>query len=246
MPESPDISPATSKHYGLEVAHPHPWKLTLAQARRLQEELRACVYAAPLLEANVHTVGGVDASYSRGRVYAAAVMLAFPDLTLVAQSWAMLPTAFPYVPGLLSFREAPAALAALARLSSLPDVLIVDGHGRAHPRRFGLACHLGVLLDLPVIGCAKSILVGDALPLGETRGCTARILDNGEVIGRVLRTRTGVKPVYISVGHRVDLESAVRLVLRCTTYYRLPEPLRRADQLAAQAKKTGLTERTLE
>ena len=140
------------------------------------------------------------------------------------------PLAFPYIPGLLSFREAPAILAALAQLERLPDVLIIDGHGIAHPRRFGIACHLGVLLDMPVIGCAKSILVGRVAQLGEAAGSTASLVDKDECVGMALRTRAGVKPVFVTVGNRVNLETAVCFVLSCGRGYRLPEPTRLAHQ----------------
>jgi deoxyribonuclease V len=154
------------------------------------------------------------------------------------QAAAEMPLAFPYIPGLLSFREAPAILSALAQLSVLPDVLIVDGHGWAHPRRFGLACHLGVLLDLPTIGCAKSILTGQARALSETAGSTAELLDGSQVIGLALRTRPGVRPVYVSVGHRVDLASAARIIIDCGRGFQLPEPTRQAHRLASSVQRS--------
>lgn len=168
-----------------------------------------------------------------GVARAAAVRLAYPSLELQEQVFAEEPLRFPYVPGLLSFREAPAILAALARLEHLPDVILVDGQGIAHPRRLGIASHLGVLLDHPTIGVAKSILVGKAGPLDEARGSTAELRAGGEVIGQLVRTRPGVKPVIVSIGHRADLPSAVALVLACGRGYRLPEPVRLADRLAS-------------
>ncbi len=152
-----------------------------------------------------------------------------------------LPLTFPYIPGLLSFREAPAILAAIARLNHLPDVFIVDGQGLAHPRRFGIASHLGVLLDMPTIGCAKSILVGRHRPLGEEGGSMAELVAEGEVLGMALRVKAHAAPIYISVGHRVDLPSAVRIVMGCTRGYRLPEPIRLAHQLATSAKTQSST-----
>jgi len=145
-----------------------------------------------------------------------------------------MPATLPYVPGLLSFREAPAILGALSRLNSLPDVLLVDGHGLAHPRRFGLACHLGVLLDMPTIGCAKSILIGEVGPLNGSAGSITILRIEGEELGLAIRTRPGVKPVYVSVGHRADLDSATRILLASCRGYRIPEPIRYAHRLASQ------------
>jgi deoxyribonuclease V len=144
---------------------------------------------------------------------------------------------FPYIPGLFTFRELPPLLAAFARLRRVPDALLFDGHGLAHPRRFGLACHAGLLLDRPAVGCAKSILVGEAEAVAERRGSRARLVHGGEELGAVLRTRDGVAPVFVSIGHRVDLDSAVELVLDCGGRYRLPEPLRLAHQATAEAMR---------
>jgi deoxyribonuclease V len=166
--------------------------------------------------------------------YAAVVVLSFPDMQIIEVQRAAALTPFPYITGLLSFREAPVLLNAFAALHHEPDVLIFDGMGRAHPRRLGIAAHLGVWLDKPSIGCGKTHLLGTYAPLGEAAGSASLLIDRGEVIGTVLRTRTGVKPVFISVGHRADLNSAVDLVLRCTTRYRLPEPIRAAHHAAGQ------------
>lgn len=164
------------------------------------------------------------------------MVLDYRTLDKVEQASVERPLDFPYIPGLLSFREAPAYLEVLARLNTVPDVLIIDGHGLAHPRRFGIACHLGVLLDLPTIGCAKSILVGEVAPLDKPKGSTAEIKKNDEVLGLALRTRENVKPVYISVGHRVDLPSAIRITLASGKGYRLPEPARQAHLLTQKIK----------
>lgn len=185
----------------------------------------------------IQMVCGVDASYAKDSMFAAAAVFDYQSLALVDQAVSEQPLSFPYIPGLLSFREAPAILAALEQLSRLPDLLLVDGHGLAHPRRFGLACHLGVLLDLPAIGVGKSILVGVVGELGDAVGSTADIVDGDEMLGVALRTRWNVRPVYLSVGHRVDLLSAIRLVLDCTRGYRLPEPCRAAHLLASSAAK---------
>lgn len=218
----------------------HEWKLSPGEARQVQVRLRSQVKVESLRLDEVHLVAGVDASYYKGTILATAVSFMFPALEIVDQAVAEMPVEFPYIPGLLSFREAPAILAAFGRLYRSPDVLIVDGHGRAHPRRFGLACHLGVWLDLPSIGCAKSILVGEMAPLGKKTGSTAPLTSQGEVLGVALRTRTNVRPVYLSIGHRVDLESAVAIILACGKGYRLPEPVRQAHILAKEARKSKI------
>ena len=216
--------------------HPHSWNLTPGEAIQLQGELRAHTKVQPLPDEDIHTIAGLDASFSRNRIFAAAVVLDYRTLDKVEQASVERPLDFPYIPGLLSFREAPAYLEVLARLNSVPDVLIIDGHGLAHPRRFGIACHLGVLLDLPTIGCAKSILVGEAARLDKPKGSTAEIKKNDEVLGLALCTRENVKPVYISVGHRVDLPSAIRITLASGKGYRLPEPARQAHLLTQRIK----------
>jgi deoxyribonuclease V len=210
------------------------WPRTAAEAREIQQALRSRVIVRDRV-GRVRLVGGVDASYDRaaGLTRAAVAVLGFPGLEPVAQGVVRRRTRFPYVPGLLSFRETPALLGALARLPRLPDLLLCDAHGLAHPRRFGLACHLGVLLGVPTIGVAKSRLVGTHAPVPEARGEWMPLRDGEETIGAVLRTRTGVRPVYVSVGHRVSLETAIAWVLRCAPRHRLPEPIRRAHALAS-------------
>ncbi|MCI0577396.1 MAG: deoxyribonuclease V, partial [Chloroflexi bacterium] len=146
------------------------------------------------------------------------------------------PTTFPYIPGLLSFRETPAVLEALAQLTIRPDLLLCDGQGLAHPRRLGIACHLGLLSDIPSIGVAKSLLVGRHEPLADERGRWQPLRDRGEVVGAVLRTRAGVAPIYVSIGHRISLETALKYVMRCTPKYRLPETTRQAHRLASVLK----------
>lgn len=212
----------------------HDWELGPAEAREMQQRLRGRVELGDRLDA-MRLVAGVDVGFdTRRRLTRAAVaVLELPELELREEAVATLPTRFPYVPGLLSFREAPAILAVLARLDRLPDVLLCDGQGYAHPRRFGLACHLGVLTDLPAVGVAKKRLVGSHGAVPEARGAWTPLMDGAERIGAVLRTRAGVKPVFVSSGHRVSLESAVELVMACTTRYRLPETTRRADRLAS-------------
>ena len=219
----------------LVLQHQHSWDLTPAAARQVQDDLRAYVRSESLPIQDVQSVAGVDVSYQDDRACAAVVVLQFPGLQPLEQATAELPLSFPYIPGLLSFREVPGILTALEHLGALPDVLIVDGHGLAHPRRFGLACHLGVLLDLPAIGCAKSILVGESGVLGNEVGSTSELILDGEVLGIALRTRREVKPVYVSIGHGVDLDSAVQTVLASGRGFRLPEPIRRAHALAKES-----------
>lgn len=220
----------------LKIHHEHRWDLSPQEAMQLQRDLGEQIRIQALPDEAIKTVGGIDASFGQKEIYAAVVVLNYRTLEPVERGEAQEPINVPYVPGLLSFREAPAVLSALARLKSLPDVLIVDGHGLAHPRRFGLACHLGVLLDLPTIGCAKSILIGEVDDPDASRGSTAEIWAGQEVLGLAVRTRENVRPVYVSIGHRVDLPSAARIVLACARGYRLPEPTRRADSLAKQIR----------
>lgn len=219
----------------LRLHHSHSWDVSTAEAREIQKRLARLVETRDRM-ARVRTVAGVDVGFDRQKelTRAAVAVLDFPSLEPRSESLAELPTRFPYVPGLLSFREAPAILAALGDLARLPDVLLCDGQGIAHPRRFGIACHLGVLLDRPSIGVAKKRLVGTHADPPEERGRWVPLVHGDETVGAVLRTRAGVKPVYVSCGHRVGLETAVRLVMGCTTRYRLPETTRRADHLASR------------
>ncbi|MEK7207875.1 MAG: deoxyribonuclease V [Pseudomonadota bacterium] len=210
------------------------WPRTVAQARAIQETLRGHVIAHDRLDGVQH-VAGIDVGFENGGdvVRAAVVVLDFPSLVWREQAVAHRPTRFPYVPGYLSFREAPVVLAALKKLHVTPDLLLCDGQGLAHPRRFGIACHLGVLTDTPSIGVAKSRLIGTHEAVPAQKGAWAPLRDEGEVIGAVLRTRIDVKPVFVSIGHRLSLETAIDYVLRCTTRYRLPETTRLAHRLAS-------------
>ncbi|MDE3095399.1 MAG: deoxyribonuclease V [Chloroflexota bacterium] len=224
----------------MDVPSLHPWDLSPTEAIALQRQLAARVVREGVLaERNVRFVAGSDVAFDRAnrRAAAAVVVLAYPSLDVVEQVTAESAVTFPYVPGLLSFRETPALLPAFQRLRGRPDLLMVDGHGYAHPRRFGFACHLGLLLDIPTVGVAKSRLVGEAGAAGRARGSRADLVDGGEVIGSLLRTRAGVRPVFVSVGHRIGLADAERWVLRCAPSHRLPEPTRLADRLAGEAKR---------
>lgn len=218
----------------MKLQHQHPWQVSPAEARAIQEDLRDKVISQDLLD-KVQRVAGVDVGFEeQGTITRAAVaVLDFPSLTLVEQAIARLPTQFPYVPGLLSFREIPAVLAALEQLKTLPDLLLCDGQGLAHPRRFGIASHLGVLTDLPSIGVAKTRLIGTFGKVPEEKGGWTPLMDKAERIGAVLRSRTGTKPLFISAGHRIGLESAIHYVMACTPKYRLPETTRQAHRLAS-------------
>jgi deoxyribonuclease V len=207
--------------------------MTPDQAKHKQIELAQMVDRRPKL-GSITTVAGVDISGvdAEGRARAAVVVLSYPDLELVEGRVVEEEVAFPYVPGLLSFREAPLIVAACDHLQTDPDLVLVDGQGLAHPRRFGLGCHLGLIWEKPTIGCAKSKLCGEHKPVLSERGSYSEIMHKGEVIGAAVRTRTGVRPVYVSIGHMIDLTTAISCVLQCCRGLRLPEPTRLAHLLA--------------
>jgi deoxyribonuclease V len=215
----------------------HRWDLEPAEARILQQELAAQVVLKPLPE-KFQVLGAADIAYVRSTNQLVAVMLTFqwPELSLIESSHVVTPITFPYIPGLLSFREAPAVLEAHRRLRHPPEVLLCDGQGIAHPRRFGLASHLGLCLDLPTIGCAKSRLCGKHEPFELRRGEAAALRFRDEVVGWVFCSRNGVKPIYISPGHLSDLETSKELIRRCLGHFRIPEPLRQAHNLATQLR----------
>lgn len=218
----------------LKLLIEHPWNVEPAAARDIQNRLRDLVIRRDEL-GPVRRVGGIDVGFEQagGVTRAAAVVLSFPELETLDQAVIRHATSFPYVPGLLSFREIPAVLLTLEKLHLLPDLLLCDGQGYAHPRRFGLACHLGVLTGIPCIGAAKSRLIGSYGPLPEEKESRVPLLNRGETIGMVVRTRSRVNPLFISAGHRISLESAVNYVLACCPRYRLPETTRQAHRLAS-------------
>ncbi|NIP17685.1 MAG: deoxyribonuclease V [Xanthomonadales bacterium] len=218
----------------------HDWDLSPREAIRLQSELAGRVILKDRFGA-IDRVAGVDVGFEdSGRITrAAVVVMTWPDMEAVERAIARLPTSFPYVPGLLSFRELPAVLEAFARLKKKPDLAFCDGQGVAHPRRLGVASHLGLLLDLPTIGVGKSRLVGSFEPPGEKKGDHSRLVDGEEQIGTVLRTRDGVRPLFVSPGHRVSQDTACELVLAACPRYRLPEPIRAADRLASGRASAG-------
>ncbi|RFU42247.1 endonuclease V [Actinomadura logoneensis] len=220
----------------MEIMVPHPWPSTPPEAEAIQNELRGRV--EPAGSVTPRTVAGLDVSYAgdgggdRARVAAAAVVLDAETLEVVAESVAVGTSDFPYVPGLFAFRELPTLVEALRGLDATPDLLVCDGYGLAHPRRFGLACHVGVITGLPTIGVAKTAFVGTYEQPGPKRGDRSPLLLDGVEVGRVLRTQDGVKPVFVSVGHRVGLDEACRLTLALAPRFRLPETTRRADRLS--------------
>ncbi|MGB3639732.1 MAG: deoxyribonuclease V [Rivularia sp. (in: cyanobacteria)] len=219
----------------MQINQRHDWNLTTSEAKVIQEELQKEVITEDKFEKPVKYVAGVDMGFEdNGKTSRAAVaVLSFPDLQLQEQSIAKRPTSFPYIPGFLSFREIPAVLEALQKINTIPDIILCDGQGIAHPRRMGIASHLGVIIDLPTIGVAKSWLIGDYKEVSQEKGSWQPLIHKNETIGAVLRTRSNVKPVYVSSGHRISLPTAIDYVLRCTPKYRLPETTRIADKLAS-------------
>jgi deoxyribonuclease V len=213
---------------------PHSWRLTPSEAIALQKELATHVITRDQF-GPVNLVAGVDVGFEENNTItrAAVAVLTFPSLQRVDHAIARRPTEFPYIPGLLSFREIPAVLDALNQLQQLPDIILCDGQGIAHPRRFGIACHLGIITDLPTIGVGKSRLIGQHEEVPQERGQWSALFDKGEIIGAALRSRAGVHPLYISSGHKISLESAIEMVMRCTTRYKLPETTRWAHRLAS-------------
>ena len=221
----------------MDINSIHPWVKTVPEAKVIQEQLRHQVVTSDCL-GEVKYVAGVDIGFENKYTVskAAVAVLTYPELELVEKAIARIPTVFPYVPGYLSFREIPAILAALPQLKTTPDLILCDGQGRAHPRRLGLASHLGVLLDLPTIGVAKSLLVGKHEEVPLEKGSWKPLIDKDETIGVVLRSRSGVKPIYVSIGHKVSLPTAIDYAMGCLTKYRLPETTRWADKLASHQK----------
>jgi deoxyribonuclease V len=213
------------------------WPTTVEEARAVQDLLRADVDLTDSAPTVLQTVAGLDVAYIEDscRAVAAVVVVSYPDLTVVDQSVVVVDVPFPYIPGLFAFREVPPLVDALCGLSVTPDALVCDGYGIAHPRRFGLACHLGVVTGLPAIGVGKTMFVGTYPPVASERGSWSEISDQGEVVGRAVRTRSDVKPVFVSVGHRIGIGRACDLVLNLCHGYRLPETTRLADRLAREA-----------
>src|ERR687896_1376261 len=222
----------------MRVEELHGFGLSPAEARGLQGELASRVVAGPALDlGGVRYVAGADVSTEGDRAYATVAVLDFPGLAVVEVQGFEAALEFPYVPGLLAFREIPSVAGALEKVETAVDALILDAQGLAHPRRMGLASHIGLFLDVPTVGCAKSRLVGSFEEPGREKGSATDLVHRGEVVGRVVRTREGVSPVYVSVGSGIDLESAVDLVLACCTKYRLPETTRQAPNAANRLRR---------
>lgn len=221
------------------------WNLTPTEAVALQKELRQQVKLEPL-DKETKYVAGADISFNKysETVYAGVVVLQLPELVEVDRSLVVSKATFPYIPGLLSFREIPSLLEAWETLRHKPDVVIMDGQGIAHPRRLGIASHFGLLTNVPTVGCAKSLLVGKYAGLGNQPGDTAPIIDRSETVGFALRTKTNVQPVFVSPGHRITFDESLRLVLRCITKYRLPETTRLAHNLVNQLRTSHLPKKT--
>ena len=210
---------------------------TSIEAKEIQENLKDKVITTDQFE-NINYVAGVDLGFENdGTISRGAIAIfSFPDLKVVETQIASIPTTFPYIPGFLSFREIPVILEVLKKVQINPDLILCDGQGLAHPRRFGLACHLGVILDIPTIGVAKSRFIGEYKEVGIEKGSYQPLIDKGETIGVVLRSRTNVNPIYVSIGHKISLPTAIDYVLKCTPKYRLPETTRVADKLASNRK----------
>ncbi len=216
----------------------HSWRVTPKEAARIQLRFRSKVELTDRLP-RIRCVAGADLAFDREgkRAIAGVVVYSFPEMFEIERLWRESPVQFPYVPGLLSFREAPALLKIFARLKNTPDLIFCDAHGYAHPRRFGLTSHLGVLLDVPTIGCAKSVLIGTHTRLPFEAGAWTPLLDDGETVGAVLCTRTGVKPIYVTQGHRVSLQTALKFVVAVLDGFRIPRPTRDADHFVAAVKR---------
>jgi deoxyribonuclease V len=221
----------------MEIKKLHNWNLSYSQAIALQKSLSEKVQ---LIELKNHpkTIAGIDCAFSRDkkRIIACVVLLKLPGFEPIETENAVQKLTFPYIPGLLSFRESPACIAAVEKLKHQPDAFIIDGQGIAHPRRFGLACHLGLFFDKPTVGCAKSRLTGSFEDPAPEKGSFSPLKDGEEVIGAVVRTRTNVEPVFVSVGNKCSLKNAIEITLNCTTKYRIPEPTRLAHQLVSTLK----------
>lgn len=225
----------------MKIKHLHRWDVTYREAITIQEELKKKLILKDEDVIEPKTVAGADISYTKdGLFFTAVVLLAWPTMNIIEETYSMERTRFPYIPGLLTFREGPALLKAFEKLRCTPDAVIFDGQGIAHPRGIGLASHIGLFLDIPTIGCAKTRLIGSYTAVGDRVGDCAALVYNDQAIGAVLRTREKVKPVFVSQGHRIGLQKAIEVVLSCCNGYRLPEPVRRAHLTANRLRSKQL------
>jgi deoxyribonuclease V len=213
------------------------WPEKREDARKIQEEIARRITLV-LLQQEIKTIAGVDAAFVNDKTIAAISVFDYGSLQCIGEYHHIQKTSFPYIPGYLSFREGPAILAAFRKMTTLPDLLLFDGQGIAHPRRAGIASHLGVLLNIPTIGCAKSRLVGESEKPAPEKGAWSPLYYKDEVVGAVLVTRSGCKPLFISPGHLITLQEAIKVVLHLTPRFRLPEPIRAADSLSKRLKLT--------
>lgn len=209
--------------------------MNINDAKEIQKILQQKIVISPLTR-NPRSIAGVDAAFLDDRVIGVACLFAFPELRLIEETYAERPSSFPYIPGFLSFHEGPALIEALKKLKSRPDVILFDGQGLAHPQKLGIATHIGVLLDTPSVGCAKSRLIGKYEEPGPKKGDWSALYYRNELVGSVLRTRDYTKPVFVSPGHMADVKTARDIVLACSTKFRIPEPLRRADIISKKIK----------
>ena len=221
----------------MQIKKLHKWDLSYAQARQLQNSLagKLCLNS---MRFRPKIVAGLDCAFSKDKtkIIAAVIVMRIDDLTVIETCHAVSDVTFPYIPGLLSFREAPVCSKAAGKLKTIPDVFLIDGQGIAHPRRLGLAAHLGLFFDKPTIGCAKSRLTGTFSPVSPEKGSYSKLMDKNEIVGAVLRTRTNVKPLFVSPGNLCSLKDAINITLKCTSKYRLPEPTRQAHQLVSKLR----------
>jgi deoxyribonuclease V len=214
---------------------PH-WPKTISEAKVVQNDLKNKVRIIPLSK-NPRFIAGVDAAFAGDRIIGTACLFRYPEVTLVGEAYAEMRNLFPYVPGFLSFREGPVIIETIQKLPIKPDVILFDGQGIAHPLGLGIASHIGLLLNIPAIGCAKSRLVGEYTEPAVQRGSSSLLFYHNKPVGAVLRTRDNVKPLFISPGHRIDMKASIEIVLNCLSKYRIPEPLRRADFLSKSLKR---------
>ncbi|MDI6891183.1 MAG: deoxyribonuclease V [Thermodesulfovibrionales bacterium] len=216
------------------------WPKDIKRARVIQEILKKKVRITPFKKPPEY-ITGVDAAFLQGKVIGAACLYKYPDIILIEETYVVTEVLFPYIPGLLSFREGPAIIKAINKLKVKPDVILFDGHGIAHPKGLGIAAHIGVLLDAATIGCAKSRLIGKYREPGPKKGDWSLLRYNGKILGAVLRTKDNVRPLFVSPGNKIDLRGSIEIVLACTRRYRIPEPLRRADFISKKIKRELLT-----